>query len=139
MGHTDLRLQTSQQSTFDLQGHLNLLVYPTSSNDFSFIRKLRPILFFFKKKVLATKWGYLSGKPLTKKFSSNIGVRAGRLPIENFIKSQALLYLARLNNENINPFLKETDILSENLDKQDIYSQFSFIKDINITEIVKKN
>ena len=80
----------------------------------------------------------------TKKCSSNIGVRAelGRLPIENFIKCQALLYLARLNNENINPFLKETYTLSENLDKQDIYSWFSFIKDIlseiniNIKEIV---
>ena len=35
----------------------------------------------------------------TKKTSSNIGVRAelGRFPVENFINSQAIVYLARLH------------------------------------------
>ena len=38
----------------------------------------------------------------TKKTSSNIGVRAelGRFPVENFINSQAILYLARLHTDN---------------------------------------
>ena len=45
----------------------------------------------------------------TKKTSSNIGVRAelGRFPVENFINSQAILYLARLHTDNLNPLLKE--------------------------------
>jgi hypothetical protein len=44
----------------------------------------------------------------TKKTSSNIGVKAelGRFPVENIINSQAILYLARLHTDNLNPLLK---------------------------------
>jgi hypothetical protein len=31
----------------------------------------------------------------------------GRFPVENFINSQAILYLARLHTDNLNPLLKE--------------------------------
>ena len=50
----------------------------------------------------------------TKKTSSNIGVRAelGRFPVENFINSQAILYLARLHTDNLYPLLKEAFELS---------------------------
>jgi hypothetical protein len=56
----------------------------------------------------------------TKKTSSNIGVRAelGRFPVENFINLQAILYLARLHTDNLNPLLKEAFELSNSLDSQ---------------------
>jgi hypothetical protein len=45
----------------------------------------------------------------TKKTSSNIGVRAelGRLPMEHFIMTQSILYLARLHSDHVNALLKE--------------------------------
>ena len=44
-----------------------------------------------------------------KESSTNLAVRAelGRLPLESFIKTQTALYLLRLNNDSINPLLKE--------------------------------
>jgi hypothetical protein len=59
----------------------------------------------------------------TKKTSSNIGVRAelGRFPVENFINSQAILYLARLHTDNLNPLLKDQAFeLSKSLDSQGV-------------------
>ena len=58
----------------------------------------------------------------TKKTSSNIGVRAelGRFPVENFINSQAILYLATLHTDNLNPLLKEAFELSKSLDSQGV-------------------
>jgi hypothetical protein len=51
----------------------------------------------------------------TKNTSSNIGVRAqlGRFPVENFINSQAILYLARLHTDNLKPLLKEAFELTQ--------------------------
>jgi hypothetical protein len=37
----------------------------------------------------------------------------GRFPVENFINSQAILYLARLHTDNLNPLLKEAFELSK--------------------------
>ena len=54
----------------------------------------------------------------TKKTSSNIGVKAE--PVENFINSQAILYLARLHTDNLNPLLKEAFELSKSLDSQGV-------------------
>ena len=67
-----------------------------------------------------------------KKTSSNIGVRAelGRLPMEHFIMTQSILYLARLHTDNVNPLLKEALILSKSLDSQGTYSWFTFVKNI---------
>jgi hypothetical protein len=50
-----------------------------------------------------------------KKSSTNLAVRAelGRLPLESVIKTQTSLYLLRLNNNNINPHLKEAFHLSK--------------------------
>ena len=58
----------------------------------------------------------------TKKTSSNIGVKAelGRFPVEHFINSQAILYLARLHTDNLNPLLKEAFELSKSLDSQGV-------------------
>jgi hypothetical protein len=55
-----------------------------------------------------------------KKTSSNIGVRAelGRLPMEHFIMTQSILYLARLHTDNVNPLLKEALVLSKSVDKE---------------------
>jgi hypothetical protein len=66
----------------------------------------------------------------TKKTSSNIGVRAerGRFPVENFINSQAILYLARLHTDNLNPLLKEAFELSKYLDSQSVYSWYTYVK-----------
>jgi hypothetical protein len=67
-----------------------------------------------------------------KKTSSNIGVRAelGSLPMEHFIMTQSILYLARLHTDNVNPLLKEALILSKSLDSQGTYSWFTFVKNI---------
>ena len=67
----------------------------------------------------------------TKKTSANLGVKAelGRQPIEKYIKTQAILYWARLNTENINPLLKESYTLSKHLDSQGVYTWSTFIKD----------
>jgi hypothetical protein len=66
------------------------------------------------------------------KTSSNIGVRAelGRLPMEHFIMTQSILYLARLHTDNVNPLLKEALLLSKSLDSQGTYSWFTFVKKI---------
>ena len=45
----------------------------------------------------------------------------GRFPVENFINSQAILYLARLHTDNLNPLLKEAFELSKSLDSQGVY------------------
>ena len=66
----------------------------------------------------------------TKKTSSNIGVKAelGRFPVENFINSQAILCLARLHADNLNPLLKETFEPSKSLDSQGVYSWYTYVK-----------
>ena len=71
-----------------------------------------------------------------KKSSTNLAVRAerGRLPLESFIKIQTSLYLLRLNNDNINPLLKEAFHLSKILDKEGLYSWFTYAK-IIVSEI----
>jgi hypothetical protein len=49
--------------------------------------------------------------------ASNLAVRIelGRLPVENFIKSQTLLYFARLYATKLNPLLKEFFLLCQNI------------------------
>jgi hypothetical protein len=63
-----------------------------------------------------------------KKSSTNLAVR------ESFIKTQTSLYLLRLNNDNINPLLKEAFHLSKILDKEGFYSWFTCVKNI-VSEI----
>jgi hypothetical protein len=52
------------------------------------------------------------------KLISELRAELGRLPLEFFIKTQTSLYLLRLNNENINPLLKEAFHLSKILDSE---------------------
>ena len=54
----------------------------------------------------------------------------GRFPVENFINSQAIVYLARLHTDNLNPLLKEAFELSKSLDSQDVYSWYTYVKNI---------
>jgi hypothetical protein len=70
------------------------------------------------------------------KSSTSLAVRAelGRLPLESFIKTQTSLYLLRLNNDNINPPLKEAFHVSKILDKERFYSWFAYAKNI-VSEI----
>ena len=67
-----------------------------------------------------------------KKSSSNVGARTelGRLPIENFIHTQSILYLARLHNDELNPLLNEAFQLSKSLDSQGVYTWYTYVKDI---------
>jgi hypothetical protein len=52
----------------------------------------------------------------------------GRFPVENLINSQAILYLARLHTDNLNPLLKEAFELSKSLDYKYLYfSVISFL------------
>ena len=71
-----------------------------------------------------------------KKSSTNLAVRAelGPLTLESFIKTQTSLYPLRLNNDNINPLLKETFHLSKILDNDGFYSWFTYAKNI-VSEI----
>jgi hypothetical protein len=59
----------------------------------------------------------------------NLAVRLerGRLPVENFIKSQTLLYFTRLYTTKLNPLLKESFLLCQNLDSKGIYLHMVFI------------
>ena len=65
-----------------------------------------------------------------KKTSPNLAVRA----LKSSIKTQTSLYLLRLNNDNINPLLKEAFHLSKILDKKRVYSWFTYAKKI-VSEI----
>jgi hypothetical protein len=81
--------------------------------------KMRGVCSFFK-------WLYVLG---IRKKASNLAVRLelGRLPVENFIKSQTLLYFTRLYTTKLNPLLKESFLLCQNLDSQGIYLHMVFI------------
>ena len=66
-----------------------------------------------------------------RKKASNFGARVelGRLPVECFIKTQTLLYLARLYYDNINPLIKEAFSLAQPLDLTGTYS-YTYAKNI---------
>ena len=70
----------------------------------------------------------------TRKNASNLATRVevGRLPIEFFIKTQSLLYLARLFTENINPLLRESFLLTQQLDISGTYSWYTYAKNIAV-------
>ena len=96
-------------------------------NEYTFIDKnaIEKVHLTFCKNVLGTK-----------RSSANLGVRAelGRTPVESFIKSQTILYLFRLNTDIINPLLKEAFNLTKILDEENIYSWFTYAKNV-ATEI----
>jgi hypothetical protein len=66
---------------------------------------------------------------ILKQKASNLAVRleVGRLPVENFITSQTLLYFTRLYITKLNPLLKESFLLCQNLDSKGIYLHMVFI------------
>ena len=55
-----------------------------------------------------------------KKTACNISAKSelGRLPIENFIKIQVMLYFCRLNSDNINILLKEAYNVNKSIDNE---------------------
>lgn len=69
----------------------------------------------------------------TKKTATNLAVRAeiGMLPLETFIMTQTILYFLRLNNDSLNPLLKEAYDLTKSLDKDGIYSWYTYAKNIS--------
>ena len=71
----------------------------------------------------------------TRKNASNIAVRAelGIIPIESSIKTHTILYLSRLNNEKLNPLLREAFDLAKSLDSNGIFSWFTYASNI-VTE-----
>ena len=77
----------------------------------------------------------------TRKTSSNIGVRSelGRLPIENFIAQQSVLYLSRLYTDNLNPLLKEAFELTKSLDSDGVYSWYTYVKQLVTDEDLKND
>ncbi len=68
----------------------------------------------------------------TRRCATNWVVREelGIPPIESFIKSQTIQYLARLNNDNINPILKEAYELSKLLDRDGTYSWYTYATNV---------
>ena len=68
----------------------------------------------------------------TRKNASNLATRVevGRFPIEYFIKTQTILYLARLFTQNINPLLRESFLLTQQLDITGTYSWYTYAKNI---------
>ena len=71
-----------------------------------------------------------------KKSSTKLAVRKNlcRLPLASFIKTQTSLCLLRLNNDTTNPLSKEAFHSSKILDKEGLYSWFTYAKSI-ISEI----
>lgn len=76
------------------------------------------------KKYILSFCKYILG---VRKRSSNLASRLelGRLPLENYIKVQSLLYFARLHNNNINPLLKESFEVCKVLDSQNVYCWYT--------------
>lgn len=67
-----------------------------------------------------------------KKTSCNISAKSelGRFSLASFIKRQVLLYFCRLNQNDINPLLKEAYELSKNIHKDGCYTWYSFSNSI---------
>ena len=74
-----------------------------------------------------------------RKRSSNLASRLelGRLPLENYIKVQSLLYFARLHNNNINPLLKESFEVCKVLDSQNVYCWYTYINDMMPKDMIE--
>ena len=107
---------------------------------------------FFRAKQRATnsnkevdKFGFIDKSPIenlhlsfckfilgARKNATNLGTRIelGRLPIEHFIQTQTLLYLSRLSTLNLNPLLKESFLLTKELDSLGTYTWFTYAKNI---------
>ena len=67
-----------------------------------------------------------------RKNASNLATRAelGRIPLESSIFCQTILYFIRLYTKDLNPTLKESFLLTQNLDTSGVYTWFTFAKDI---------
>ena len=67
--------------------------------------------------------------------ASNLASRAelGRYQIDNFIKTQSLLYEERLSQNNINPLLNESYLLCKKLHQNGIYSWYTYINHVRKT------
>ena len=65
-----------------------------------------------------------------KRKSVNMTARSelGRDPIEKQIQIKTIRYLARLNNEKINPLLREAFIMCKKLDSEGTYTWYSYAK-----------
>lgn len=68
----------------------------------------------------------------TSKTLCNFAVRAelNQYAIFSFLVSQVPCYLSRINQDNINPLVKEALSLSKVLDENNTFSWFSFVKNI---------
>jgi hypothetical protein len=67
-----------------------------------------------------------------KKTSSNIAAKSelGRLPLDMFIKTQAILYFSRINCKEINPLVQEAFKLNKTLSQDGIYTWYTFAREI---------
>ena len=67
-----------------------------------------------------------------KKIACNISDKSelGRFPKTDYIKTQAILYLCRLQTDPINPLLKEAFSLCKSVDSDGIYTWHSFMGNI---------
>ena len=68
----------------------------------------------------------------TRKNATNWVVREelGMMPIESYIKTQTVSYLGRLNNDKLNPLLREAYELTKILDNEGIYTWFTYAKNV---------
>ena len=93
-----------------------------------------PFNFIDKTTIENLHLGYCKYALGINKSSSNFGTRneIGRYPIECHIKTQTIMYLARLFTDNLNPLLIESFNLTKSLDACNIYvyTWFTYAKDI---------
>ena len=52
--------------------------------------------------------------------------------MQQFIWKQSLLYYVRLCNQDVNPLLKESLLLANDLDAHGTYSWFTYIKELDL-------
>jgi hypothetical protein len=109
----------------------SVTLYAETSNS-----EIDELNFIDKTAIEKVHLGFCKSTLGVKKSSTNLAVRAelGRLPLESFIKTQPSLYLLRLSNVNIKPLLKEAFHLSKILDKEGLYSWFTYAENI-VSEI----
>ncbi len=90
------------------------------------------LILLIKQQLKISDTGYCKYALGINKSSSNFGTRneIGRYPIECHIKTQTIMYLARLFTDNLNPLLIESFNLTKSLDACNIYTWFTYAKDI---------
>ena len=66
-------------------------------------------------------------------------IELGRLPIDSFIRIQAMMYYSRIHSENINFLVKEAFNINKSMSEEGIYTWYTFVTSIFDEAKLEKN